>query len=324
MTGTWSKGSRPLNEKLKACSPPDAVFAEKTRRDYQEVKAYDHAYAAAAEAEAARATGPEVGEGKGRETRTVAGIPFSWEGTLWAHEEFGVRIELHPKTNQRDATETLKTIRSLYPIPRRKTIKRDKIIFRVGLTWINKLATAVGNIISVPFAINGTSLFAACLARASKKNTSILPVKLQDILLHEVAHTLRVYYLDARDELQVGVSRNFHKTRELMEEISPHYLGKQHQDISAKFALLNVKIHIEDNESYEAELDDAARKIGAELFAEVVRYFYLEPVLTKKIPKPAETGFRALDRFCGCLVEEAQITVGRNPIKPEFPTEGER
>lgn len=37
----WSKGSRPLNEKLRACSPPDAVFEEKTGRDYQEVEAYE-------------------------------------------------------------------------------------------------------------------------------------------------------------------------------------------------------------------------------------------------------------------------------------------
>jgi hypothetical protein len=301
------------------CDPYQAVFAEHTGKEAQEIEAYDQGYTEAADEESNNAVGPEVGEGTARSSKTIQGRTFNWEGTLWSHEDSGMRLEVHPKANLKDTEEAIRTITSIERILQRKTVKRDKLVFKIGRTWANQVATAEGNTISLPFAQNGSSIFAVCLSRASGKTSTLKSVSLLDIVLHEIGHTLRVYFVEARTDLQMGVAKNFHKTKALMELMSPHYLGKQHENISAKFALLNVSAHLKEEPKAEKEREDFSKRIGAEIFAEMVRYFYLEPALTGKESWPLKTGFQNLDTFAADLQEEARRTCGKGKTKAEFP-----
>jgi len=308
---------RALDEKLAAAQPENAVFQseENTRRDGRKeetLEAFSSDYANAAEQLSQHTKSESLGPGKEGEHRSLAKTELTWHTDAWKATGDGFELEIGPECDKEDTKTWLTSFQRLQVnVLKRKTTKQEKLRFLLGakanLEGKPCVAFAKGSTVGFPTAKNGKHLVATKLMEASRSG-GLKPIDLEKIILHEVGHTLKTYFESHRGDLIVDLRTNgpesWISAQAQIEEISPHYLGKQFQPILTRL----------ETETDKQKHKEFATSIAKELFAEACRHFYLEAVLTASPKKFKKTGFLAFDQFCQDLCTEAIHTIKKTPI----------
>ena len=313
-----------LDKNLQISQKNRAVFTsseslQPTGETQQELETFSTKHYEAAEKNLGKPKPLGPGKEQG-ETKTLAGFHLRWETDRWAHHSPTFQIEIAPES---DTADTEKWLRAFLPIGKtllnRATIKRETLVFKLGSSQTKKpcVASAWENILAFPTCKDKSHLLAVQIERASQKSKE--QVDLQRIILHEIGHTLKKYFPDARQELDLSMADNFARLRPLLETISPHYLGKQWGDIQKKFSQWKIICSCDPTQENKRAAAKFAASISGEVFAETVRHFYLEGCLTQK-QKPAKwTGYIILDEFIETLQTERRLTRKQQLGKPAFP-----
>lgn len=307
----------PLDHRLRPCIQADAKFQSSQSRNKEILEAYTDELATTAEAWAASQPPNPLGSGNKKAT-ILSGFHLRWDGTCWLHEKTALRIEISPNCDKEQTLQCLKSIQAMQPLFAREIIHREQIRIQIGTEPERPcIAFAKGNTIGIPFAKDGCHLLAPSLCTASPEEN----IQLQNIILHEVGHTLGKYLQNGKEEIRAGIGRHFKKLAKELEKISPHYLGKQSQAITLDLAAKTAASWADPEN--EKQLNETERKLTSEIFAEAVRYYYLEPILNGKKRAPIKTGFWGFDEFLAELAEDAKITMEQNLNGPPFPKKGE-
>ena len=315
-----------LDEKLRATPMHTAVFLDRathtSMEELRQLETYNSQYHLAAEtwsqthsSEKLEISNPKTNQ------KTIGGFAFAWDGKSWIHTAPTFQLEIDPNCDKKDAEDWIKKFKPIAcQLLNRATVKRETLTFRLGCHLEKKcVAAAAGNTISFPFCENESHLLACCLSRASHKAKGLKPVALQNIILHEIGHTLKHYFSHQRELIIASVSSQIKNGEKLLGTISPHYLGEQHQNITNKFALLKTLGETDTTEA--AQHSEYATLIGREIFAEMVRYYYLEPCLSKKLPRQPNSSYGILNQFAKDLLEQAKWTLKKTIGKPPLGSE---
>ena len=320
--------TRTLDENLTRAIPAKSVFVseETTRNDGTEeerLECFNPRYAGAAEALSAETKTKSLGEGRAKERKLLGDTELHWRNGCWNLKKPGCQVEIGPECDEADCSAWL---RSFGPIQknvlRRQTTKRETIRFVIGEKANRRqpkpcVAYAEDNTVGFPTTANGSHILAVKLCEASEKTPGLKPVRLEKITLHEVGHTLKRFFEFGREEILAemmrGGSKNWHRAANLLREVSPHYLGEQSEEIEKKLQANESMAGLAPGRETEKIRNKFAYDIGREIFAEIVRHFYLEPALEGKPKTFAKTGFYALDDLCSTLQEETVQTLLPKP-----------
>lgn len=287
-----------LDHQLKYCEEPQAVFQETETRKGQDIECFDLEYIQAAQKWASKNPHTPLPIG---ETLTLQGKTFQREEDKWIWRSESLEITLNPKTSKDSAERLLATINQAQPILKRRLVHNDKIRVLLGYSDRPCVAAALKNILMFPLTENG-NILADALAESSK-DSSKEKVTLSLIFLHELGHTLRTYLLYIREDMIARIGEEFFSCEKLLKEISPHYLGKQFNNTAARLASLQIR-----NSSPEQAEELAKLKISltGEIFAEMVRHYYLEPLLLGEKRKTPPTKTKSITEFGNILQEELE------------------
>lgn len=312
-----------LDEKLRACKQHAAVFSSETTKENEEnqtLDAFNTDYEKEAEALSEANPANPIGNGKPAATKRFQGFHFLWAGNRWEHQAPTHTIEIAPQCDLKDVELWLKAFQPIAKnILSRAIVKRTHLLFQLGTPQsdAHRVAYAQDSTIGFPVCQNQCHLLATKLAEASKKTAN--PVNIENIILHEIGHTLGKYFSEEKSDIQMTILDSFPLGQGLLQEISPHYLGDNRAKIPEKITLLKTIEALEGTEEAKKSTRQFARRLGAEIFAEMLRYYYLEPCLNKQIKKPATTKYKILLDFAHILTKEAQITLQREVGTPPFP-----
>jgi len=328
-----NKQSRTLDENLIRSVPQQSVFlSEETIRDNgideTRLECFNPRYATAAENLSAATKFSNLGKGKPGEIKRLGNTELCWKEQSWTSEGVGFSLDIGPECDEQDTKTWLKKFETLQKnVLQRHTTKREQIHFVLGKKANERqpkpcVAFAEDNTIGFPTTTNGSHLVAVKLCEASEKQADLKKVRLEKITLHEIGHTLKKFFEFEREEILLAMMLNgpkcWNNCAPLLGEISPHYLGEQAPKIEATLLANQMAAEVEPTRENEKVRNKFAYDIGREIFAELVRHFYLEPALDQKIKPFSKTGIHELDEFCTILSEEAAQTLEPKP-KPIHP-----
>jgi hypothetical protein len=326
-----------LNRNLHVCTEEQAIYLSRCLNDFkdprieetQELESYSSKLTQAAERISQSKTPNPIGAGKTPTQKlSLAGLQFSWEGTHWELDRINHQIRISPATDRNDATVVLETLKSIRTgVFNRSFLATEETIFIIGATdkesencvasaQRKKIGRQTYNLIRIPFCENGAHLIPVQLDDHLSQSfpTSGKHGDLQKIILHEIGHTLRVKFQEQRENLRRFTEIEFGAIAPVLKEISPVYLGTQADDITESILLKRARTLFLDDTPTEIKLEanrDLTRysqKIGAEVFAEMLRHYYLEPCVSRIFPPPPSTGVPEFDQFAAKL-----IALTRNP-----------
>ncbi len=258
-----------LDHRLKYCGNPSAVFTESETGKIQEIEYFDADYNKAAEAWAKNQT-------------TQLTLPPKFEGTFfseendhWAYKGEFITILIKKKAEQKSTDRCLKTLEKLKPILQRKLLHRGFITIAImgNKPWVG---ATQGNTIILPLLPNGiirTDAF------SESKTKDKPPITLENLLLHKIGHTLKKHLYDERENLALSIRDEFFSYGPILQEASPHYLGLQFPFLAGEISLLQESPPSKEKTE---QLTRLTKPLVGEIFAEVVRTYYLEPVLQGK------------------------------------------
>lgn len=327
-----------FNHKLSLCEKNQSTFSDYagTLSITDNHRAYSQELGDLAENFSILQPSDPIGEGTpNQKGHPTLGPKFSYnQKGHWESSQKGYTIKILPTCPIQDAATWLKTFKPIAEnILHRGIAGKKPIQFILGTTGAGFLESAVASAnpetreTQFYLTKNQKGLISTAIQNATK--FSDLPIKLSDIILHEIAHTL-AYHLDKNlGEIHRSISTNRQKIEEFSQTISPHYLGKQWKRINHNLddyttqlqkgkttAKLDTGREV-DLPSYRAQ---ALRDYSEELFAEAVRYFYLIPSLTGEIPPEPKTGWEQLDDLTHRLIREAKINNKKENLTEEpFP-----
>lgn len=263
-----------LDHRLKYCGKPSAVFSESETGKNQEIEYFDADYNRAAEAWAKNQTTQPTPPPQ------FEGTPFSDEDDHWAYDGEFITVLIEKKADQKSTERCLKTLKKLKPILQRKLLHREFITIAIMGNRPCVGATQ-GNTITLPLLPNGV-IRADAFSESKTKDKP--PITLENLLLHEIGHTLRKHLYDERENLALSIRDEFFSYGPILQEASPHYLGLQFPFLVGEMSLLQEPPPSKEKTE---KLTQLTKTLVGEVFAEVVRTYYLEPVLhgkSKPIP----------------------------------------
>lgn len=166
----------------------------------------------------------------------------------------------------------------------------------------------------------------AVCASTGSKNTSE-PISLTGIILHEIGHILEPKLSKEKNRLGKSLEENPQAALRAFQMTSPHYLAKQAPRIFENFRVLQEakragKETIQVNgEPYPLHVykSSFSEKCEEELFAEMVKRFYLEPAMHRRVPDAETTGWKEFDDLQNILLREARYTLRKETSKEVFP-----
>lgn len=347
-----------LNQNLHRCSQSDAVMLSAKEQIYrgtltpeqnESLRAYSPEIADAIEQSAENLTPDPISapnDAIGNKLRfEIAGeeeIHFHWQPTKeateqniqiaagWESNGAGYRIRIYPGCDREDAKKAVAAIQKIgRGILHRGLATGETIEFHIGCPQQpgqNNVATSVnflGKRVGLPLTKNNCHIMAV---RADN-----LGIKLQTTLLHEIGHLFEDLLKTNLREIDRSLANQFHLAKSILQEISPHYLGQKAQDIDENLELLAAAIR-EKRKTITIGAETEGRKVGPEkylsewtewlaqeMFAELLRHYYLEPCMTEILPTEEKSGWPELDRFIHRLRREAKINMDRTTaIEPLF------
>lgn len=153
------------------------------------------------------------------------------------------------------------------------------------------------------------------------------PILLAGILLHEIGHILELPLIEESCSLDISLAENQNGARVALAMVSPLYLGKHGEQILENLWAI-TKAELAEKETvtvagesrllYEYK-NDMIDQCTQELFAEMMKAFYLEPAMTGLAPEPKQTGWHEFDDIQNILLGEARFTLQKGISKAVFP-----
>lgn len=337
MTSSTYKGF--LDRQARACGQEMAAFLETIHQGpgfserTQKVAAYDpDVEKIASKEENARAV-EEIGRGQCEGDTITLGpyaLSYSKQGS-WIHESNSCLIEILPTSDKQDTHTLLGSIKQVEDRILSRGIAGGKINFTIGspqpLINETRLADAIASqtLCRLHACQKSNRIMAVC-ASVGSKNTSE-PVSLRGIILHEIGHILEPKLSKEKNRIGKSLEENPEAALRAFQMISPHYLAKQAPKIFENLRVLQeakragketvqvngepFPLHI-----YKSTLSE---KCEEELFAEMVKCFYLEPAMHRSVPEPEMTGWKEFDDLQNILLREARYTLRKETSKEVFP-----
>jgi hypothetical protein len=330
-----------LNRDVVRCEQADAVFEhehgklrEFSNEIHQSLRMYDPRVAQLAEVLSGKTPVNPIHAGKPKEKTEIQGFHFVCiEPNEWRCERTNCPVILHAGTDLEDAKLILGKIKRI----ERKVLARATITgpieFHIGMPqWPthHHVATAITELTRARVILFQTKSGGHVMA-AKVEQAAGIPA--ENILLHEVAHTLEITLQDHRENLRQTLHDDLRDAADILTIISPHYLGIQMPAILKELADLRElknagaktitlqKKSGPDTVRLNPYLMEKIRYLTEEVFAEAIRHFYMEPCMTGKIPSTPVTGWDAFDLLTATMREEAEKTIQR-PMEPssgKFP-----
>lgn len=277
-----------------------------------------------------------------KESREIAGFEFvAVAPNKWVCQRRDCSIHLNATTDQVDAQLLLKAIGCVEEkILKREIAGKKPIEFHIGEEqWESQKnvasATHYDNHRKIRFffAANQSHLLISKLEQS-------VGIDCLKIVLHEIGHGMDQSMPRMRAALEQTIIAKFEKAADFLNEISPHYLGKQFKAIVEETTILQQAIFykipkltlLEKNQktgdleqhfvNVEPYVAHKAWRISDEIFAETLRTQYLEPCMKNEPPpKHRETGWESLDKLIEYLHREVGRTLMANhPTTPPFPS----
>lgn len=308
-----------LDKNLRPCLPKSAEFQSLKSREGERLETYTSELAASGEAWAESQAPDPMGLPNGKGRRQVAGIDLEWDDNRWTHKAATFEIVIEPTCNVGDVEKLAAEIKKLQPILVRGIVRRELIVFHLGaIPEMPCVAFSKGNRLGFPLCETGRGLLAPSICAANPDK-----IDLGDIVLHELGHVLKKYFAQEMEDLARTLRGSFALLGEETNRISPQYLGVQHQRMVRDLAVREACALLENTEETLKEYNNAARKIERETFAEMVRFYYLEPCLTKKPRKAPQTPCHTYNAVAKTMIEEAAINLSFRLGSPSFPKSGE-
>jgi hypothetical protein len=308
----------PLNNRLRPCEEKVASFLSTTLRSDEVLETYSKELASNAQAWAEGHKGQSIGKIAGNPRRTLCGFELEWGENKWELHAPTFSILIEPECNQEDINQLLQEIGKLEPILIRGVTHREIMIFHIGAVPDKPcVAFAKGNRLGFPLCKDNNHILATSICNASPE------ILLENIILHELDHTLKKYLNQELNDLSRNLPKSFTHLGEETKQISPHYLGKQHANISHKLLMEAATADRENTPEAHRAFNKTARKIISETFAEMVRFYYLGPVLSGKTRKAPKTKCHTYNQVAQTLEEEAKRTLHYTIGKKPFPQKGE-
>jgi len=328
-----------LNKKIQRCDEKEAAFTSlstienlrklKPKR-MNTIRCYGPEYEGIAEVSSKKTPASPLGKGAPNAKLSLHGYTFNWtEEALWRCDRKSCSILIHPHSDINDVQTVLKSLRPIETnVLSRGCVTRETINFHIGTPqWdpINKNVAASSDYIEKRVSLfttdNNSHIFGARLQEAAK-------IPLTKIILHEIGHLLEPLLNDSIRELTHSFYEIPTSISKTLQEISPHYLGKNAEGIIENIRMLNrakfekkktisVNGKTKNTDTYRRSWGDW---IVQETFAEMLSHYYLEPCLTRKLPPEPKSGWKALDDFAHRLLREAKLNFKKDSIdKPLFP-----
>lgn len=307
-----------LDNQLRPCRKDRAEFLSVEFKEDERLETYTSSLSQSAQEWAKAQEVNPIGIPEGEGTKEILGFSLNWQSNRWEYKAPTFEVIIEPTCNIEDIKQVLLGIKEIHPILNRGIIHRDIISFHLGAIPEKPcVAFAKANQIGFPLCNTGHSLLATSICNVNPKH-----IKFQDILLHELGHTLKKYLSEETKDLSRTLCKDFSSLREELLKISPHYLGDQHLALSGKLAELAYN-QLDRVEETIIEFNKFARKLESETFAEMVRFYYLAPCLTKKIKEKPKTPSTNYNLVAKALIEESKITINFRIGNASFPKYGE-
>lgn len=307
-----------LDNQLRPCRKDKAEFLSIKLKEDERLETYTSSLSESAQEWAKTQEVNPIGIPEGEGTKEVLGFSLDWQANHWVHQAPTFEVIIEPTCNIEDIKQVLLELKRIHPILNRGIIHRDIITFHLGAIPEKPcVAFAKGNQIGFPLCNTSHSLLATSICNANPKH-----IKFQDILLHELGHTLKKYLSQEAKDLARTLCKDFSSLGEEYLKISPHYLGDQHLALSGKLAELAYN-QLDSVEKTVLDFNKFARKLESETFAEMVRFYYLEPCLTKEVKEKPKTPSTNYNLVAKALIEESEITINFRIGNAPFPKYGE-
>lgn len=327
-----------LNGTGRCCPEADAVIestvTQRTMFDgvteSQTVQAYRPIMGTLAEVNSTSRIPDAIGKGKYLgDQKTLAGYSF-YRGEIgaWEYETATCKIEIHPSADKEDVETWLQTFKEVESKIIDRGISGGKITFELGGDQYDPEKIVVGQafastkLVRFPTAANRQHLLAVCLENGTKG--TIHEVSLHGILLHEIGHILAPHLSKEIEFLKIALVGKLPQAAAALKIISPSYLGKtvERKAELLRAAQLSPEITIKgkamDSETFTSV---TVSHLGDEIWAEMVRHYYLEPALSGTIPTHTPTGWKGFDEIASILQREARYNLrnkkGSCPLFPE-------
>jgi hypothetical protein len=225
----------------------------------------------------------------------------------WTVEIGDATVYFNPKCSINDAVFWLNSFKKISNKLSNVTLINQNLIFEVGMPaeelGISCLGMASGNHIMFPLGANNCNLLCVW-AEKSGKELNLPPqekaqITLEKMILHEIGHTLKNHptLCELRKTLNKEIFTGFYDLHEIIQEVSPQYLNKRFHSTSLNFQICN---NTYGRKREETQQD--TKNISGEVFAEVIRHYYLEPHLTK-IAKPPPKKVTIVSPILSFLIE---------------------
>jgi hypothetical protein len=331
------------------CTEPDASFetvSSQKNRDRlgperkMDVRFYDsELYQKAVDISRTIPTKP-IGIGIPGQVMNIHGRKFEWtEENLWLSEHLTNSVTLHPTTDRTDTENVIRVLARIESnILARGLAGREPIHFHLGGNQHDpekpKVASAVDyrgkHIHLFAFATN-TGGQETCGDQSHMQSHMVAPqlvglgCPLENMILHEIGHLIEPLLEFNIPRMERTFSKGILESRNLLEKISPKYLGKQYEGILEQVRVLNKalrdgretilvgpKLEKVKTIHYHAEWTSMVTR---EVTAECIREYYLKPCLTGQKPTEEKTGWDELDEFIHRLCREARITMTKEPAE---------
>lgn len=255
-------------------------------------------------------------------------LQYSQEG-MWINETATLLLEIHPDSDQKDTIELLKALKPIEEKILARGLAGGKLRIQIGTEQPEpekpRLADsrADTHTIRAQTCSHSKRLISVCAWLGTQKQIS-----LEGILLHEIGHILAPQLNSEKNRLGRSLERHIDEAVIATKKISPHFLGKQIEKIKENLSVIQ---DMEDKGKKTVKVDGIRwetflyrshliQNFQEELFAEMLREFYLEPVLHGVKKEKQKTGWPELEHLKTILTREAKYSLKTKGYQTEvFP-----
>jgi hypothetical protein len=300
-----------LNKSLKVCAEEEATFKSEIS-DSQILECYNHELSEAAKELYTTLNHEPLGISTPNEKKKIGNYEFRWDtekfsanedldplsniGTRkkeprWIVEIGDTEVRFGTECSQNDAVAWLNAFEKISRKLLDTTLTEGSLVFEVGMPACELARPCVGmaceNHVMFPLGSNNRNIIAVWVEKAAQ-NLNLHPaeigqITLEKMILHEIGHTLKrdPVLHKLREKLNEDIFTGFEDLEEILEEISPHHLSKRFYSQKKELQAANKSYEIGETETKKDRYN-----ASGEVFAEVIRHYYLEPHLTKLAKRP--------------------------------------
>jgi hypothetical protein len=334
-----------LNKNLEICAKETATFKSEIE-ETQILECYNHELSETAKDLYTPLNDAPLGTGNPDETKKIGNYELKWDNYTYSADEnldsnanIGKRkkeprwtieigdteVRFGPECSQNDAVTWLNALEKISKKLLDANLPIGGLIFEVGMPEAELGKKCVGmacaNHVMFPLGSNNRNLIVVWVEKAAQR-LGLHPaekgqVTLGKMILHEIGHTFKRNPIlwKLRQKLNEDIFTGFQDLEEILEKISPHHLSRRFYSIEKELQ--------SQNEDYKTGLiTNKIDKLNAsgEIFAEVIRHYYLEPHLTKiaRRPPKKETILTPILNFLIETLRKESIHLPK-PKEPEEP-----